>query len=61
MDGISSLAAACSLEELEAQITALAGQLNAATPAGNMTLPRKRPKVLPAQARRPESAAADTI
>jgi Domain of unknown function (DUF222)/HNH endonuclease len=30
MDGTSSLAAACSLEELEAQITALAGQLNAA-------------------------------
>ncbi len=30
MDGPSSLAATCSLEELEAQITALAGQLNAA-------------------------------
>lgn len=30
MDGTSTLAAACSLEELEAQITALAGQLNAA-------------------------------
>jgi Domain of unknown function (DUF222)/HNH endonuclease len=30
MDGTSSLAAACSLDELEAQITALAGQLNAA-------------------------------
>ena len=30
MDGTSSLAASCSLEELEAQITALAGQLNAA-------------------------------
>lgn len=30
MDGASSLTAACSLEELEAQITALAGQLNAA-------------------------------
>jgi hypothetical protein len=30
MDGTSSLAATCSLEELEAQITALAGQLNAA-------------------------------
>src|ERR1700676_5287665 len=31
MDGASSVAAAISLEELEAQITALAGQLNAAT------------------------------
>lgn len=30
MDGTSALAAACSLEELEAQITALAGQLNTA-------------------------------
>src|ERR1700688_4521536 len=30
MDGSSSLAAAVSLQELEAQITALAGQLNAA-------------------------------
>src|SRR6202041_2443441 len=30
MDGTSSLVAVCSLEELEAQITALAGQLNAA-------------------------------
>ncbi len=30
MDGASSLTAACSLEELEAQITELAGQLNAA-------------------------------
>src|SRR6202051_4476461 len=30
MDGASSIAAAISLEELEAQITALAGQLNAA-------------------------------
>src|SRR5579864_1265271 len=31
MDGATSLAATCTLEELEAQITALAGQLNAAT------------------------------
>jgi len=30
MDGTSSHIATCSLEELEAQITALAGQLNAA-------------------------------